>query len=57
VLDRLVPADGTSDYVRLIAGARGARIDNSGHLGYITRPEVFAGIVREFLDRPNDAAA
>ena len=56
-LDRIVPADGTSDYLRLIAGARGARIEDSGHLGYITRPDVFAGIVKDFLDRPEDAAA
>jgi len=56
-LDRVVPADGTSDYVRLIAGARGARIDNSGHLGYITRPDVFAAIVKQFLGRPENAAA
>ena len=56
-LDRVVPADGTSVYVHLIVRARGARIDNSGHLGYITKPDVFAGIVKEFLDRPKDAAA
>jgi pimeloyl-ACP methyl ester carboxylesterase len=48
-LDYIVPPDGTADYVRLIAGARGARIDDSGHLGYVTRPSVFADIVEDFL--------
>ena len=48
-LDRIVPPEGTSDYLRLIPGARSARIDNSGHLGYITRPAVFLEIVTNFL--------
>jgi pimeloyl-ACP methyl ester carboxylesterase len=56
-LDRIVPADGTSDYLRLIPGARGARIEDSGHLGYITKPDVFAGIVKSFLDGQRHAAA
>ena len=56
-LDRVVPADGTSDYLRLIAGARGVRLDDSGHLGYITRPDAFAGIVKTFLDGHRHAAA
>jgi pimeloyl-ACP methyl ester carboxylesterase len=48
-LDRVVPTEGTAEYLRLIPGARAARIERTGHLGYITRPEVFAGIVEHFL--------
>jgi pimeloyl-ACP methyl ester carboxylesterase len=48
-LDRVVPAEGTAEYLRLIPGARAARIERTGHLGYITRPEVFAGIVEHFV--------
>src|SRR5260370_40316407 len=48
-LDRVVPADGAAEYVRLIPGARAARIERTGHLGYITRPDVFAGIVEHFV--------
>src|SRR5260370_42362733 len=46
---RVVPADGAAEYVRLIPGARAARIERTGHLGYITRPDVFAGIVEHFV--------
>lgn len=48
-LDRIVPPDGTAGYVHLIAGARSARIDDSGHLGSITRPAAFLAIVKDFL--------
>jgi pimeloyl-ACP methyl ester carboxylesterase len=48
-LDRVVPADGAAQYVRLIPGARAARIERTGHLGYITRPDVFAGIIELFV--------
>jgi len=48
-LDRVVPADGAAEYLRLIPGARAARIERTGHLGYITRPGVFAGILEDFL--------
>ena len=49
-LDRIVPPEGTAAYVRLIAGAQIARIEDSGHLGYITRPAAFHGIVAAFLE-------
>jgi pimeloyl-ACP methyl ester carboxylesterase len=49
-LDRIVPPEGTTALVSLIRGAEAARIDDSGHLGYITRPAVFHGIVANFLD-------
>jgi 3-oxoadipate enol-lactonase len=47
--DRVVTTDATAAYLRLIPGARSARIGRTGHLGYITRPEVFAGILEHFL--------
>jgi len=49
-LDHVVPADGTSAYTRVIAGARSVTLPRSGHFGCITRPEAFAGVVDEFLE-------
>jgi pimeloyl-ACP methyl ester carboxylesterase len=48
-LDYVVPVHGTSEYVQLIPGARAVEIPRSGHIGYITRPQAFTQIVREFL--------
>jgi pimeloyl-ACP methyl ester carboxylesterase len=48
-LDRIVPPEGTAAYAQLISGARVALIENSGHLGYITRPAAFHAIVAGFL--------
>jgi 3-oxoadipate enol-lactonase len=48
-LDYVVPSNGSSDYSRLIAGARTATLEGTGHLGSITKPDVFAGLVDDFL--------
>jgi pimeloyl-ACP methyl ester carboxylesterase len=48
-LDHVVNAGGTSEYVQLIRGARVAVMEQTGHLGCITRPHEFAAIVRTFL--------
>jgi pimeloyl-ACP methyl ester carboxylesterase len=48
-LDYIVPVAGTSEYVGLIPGAQSIQIPGTGHLGYITRPDVFAGIVGDFV--------
>jgi pimeloyl-ACP methyl ester carboxylesterase len=56
-LDHVVPVGGTSEYLQLIPRARGERIERTGHLGYITRPDVFASMVGTFLNREVDAAA
>lgn len=48
-LDHVVCANGTSDYQRLIRNARAVRLDETGHLGYITRPRQFAACVQDFL--------
>ncbi|MEO8258530.1 MAG: alpha/beta hydrolase [Acidobacteriota bacterium] len=47
-LDRVVPVDGTREYLQLIAGAQQTTLEHSGHLGSITRPELFATLVRDF---------
>jgi pimeloyl-ACP methyl ester carboxylesterase len=48
-LDHVVPADGTSQYERLIPGARAVMLDETGHLGSITRPDAFAAVVSAFV--------
>ncbi|PYR07806.1 MAG: hypothetical protein DMG00_16325 [Acidobacteria bacterium] len=48
-LDHVVPADGSSQYVRLITDARAVMLERTGHLGTITRPDAFAEIVHEFV--------
>ncbi len=47
--DYVVPADESTEYSRLIPGARAARLERTGHLGYITRPEAFVAVVERFL--------
>jgi len=47
-LDRVVPVDGTMAYVDRIRGARAERIERTGHIGLMTRPERFAEIVAGF---------
>src|SRR5207244_1367518 len=48
-LDHVVPADGSSQYARLITDARAVMLERTGHLGTITRPDAFAEIVHEFV--------
>lgn len=55
-LDRVVPVVQTLRYAELIEGARVARLDRTGHLGTVTRPERFAEVVRGFLEA-NEAVA
>jgi pimeloyl-ACP methyl ester carboxylesterase len=49
-LDRVVPASGTREYARLIAGARCATLSRTGHIGFVTQPDRFAGIVSDFVN-------
>jgi len=56
-LDHVVPTDGSATYTRLIGRARETVIERTGHLGTITRPEVFAERVRKFVEDLRDAAA
>jgi len=48
-LDHVVPVDGSSEYLRLIPDAHAVVLERTGHLGSITRPEVFARIIRRFV--------
>lgn len=48
-LDRVVRAESTLEYVTAIAGARAVRLERTGHIGLVTRPERFAEIVGGFV--------
>jgi pimeloyl-ACP methyl ester carboxylesterase len=56
-LDRVVPTEGTAAYARLIRGAIATTFHRTGHLGLITRPQAFAAMVKQFVDRSRHAAA
>jgi pimeloyl-ACP methyl ester carboxylesterase len=49
-LDWVVPVDNTTEYLRLIRGARHVVLEGTGHLGTITQPAAFAAVVTRFLD-------
>jgi pimeloyl-ACP methyl ester carboxylesterase len=49
-LDWVVPVNNTTEYLRLIRGARHIVLGGTGHLGTITQPAAFAGAVTRFLD-------
>jgi pimeloyl-ACP methyl ester carboxylesterase len=57
-LDRVVRVDSTLKYLELIADAQHRVLGATGHLGSVTRPEAFADLVADFLERAreNDAA-
>ena len=48
-LERVVPVRLTREYFAIWPHARGATIANTGHLGSITRPTEFAGMVAPFV--------
>jgi pimeloyl-ACP methyl ester carboxylesterase len=48
-LDLVVPVGSTKEYLQLIRGAQYVVMDHTGHLGMLTRPDRFAGILKEFL--------
>lgn len=50
-LDHVVDAGGTRDYGTLIRGAQMVTLEQTGHLGSITRPAEFSAIVSHFLDQ------
>lgn len=53
-LDRVVPVDSTLDYVNLIPGTSTARLERTGHIGLVSRPDRFAALVGSFLDDLGD---
>jgi pimeloyl-ACP methyl ester carboxylesterase len=54
-LDRVVPVEGTREYARSIRNARLAAVENTGHLGVITRADRFAEIVAGFVEDAADS--
>jgi pimeloyl-ACP methyl ester carboxylesterase len=50
-LDRIVPAENTMQYVEMIPGATHYRLERTGHLGLLTRPELYAAVVGDFVQR------
>jgi pimeloyl-ACP methyl ester carboxylesterase len=48
-LDRVVPVRATREYLNLIPHARVEQVERTGHLGLITRPDVFSGVVAPFV--------
>jgi 3-oxoadipate enol-lactonase len=50
-LDQIVDPAVTRRYLTLIPGAQYEKMERSGHIGMLTRPKQFAGIVAGFLDR------
>ena len=56
-LDHVVPVAATSMYAAVIRGAQSATLERTGHLGSLTRPDEFARIIRDFVERQRHAAA
>ena len=50
-LDRVVPVPGSTEYVDRVRGAVRDTLDRTGHLGYVTHPNVFADRIRTFYER------
>jgi pimeloyl-ACP methyl ester carboxylesterase len=50
-LDYVVPVQSSREYARIWPGVRVATIARSGHLGLITRPEMFASLVVPFAEQ------
>jgi pimeloyl-ACP methyl ester carboxylesterase len=50
-LDRIVPAESTREYLRLIPHAVSAELPRTGHIGLITKPEAWADLVLGFVQR------
>lgn len=48
-LDRVVPVESSCGYLKVIAGARYAMLDATGHIGLITKADRFAEIVTDFM--------
>lgn len=56
-LDRVVSVSSTLEFADLIPGSEVARLPNTGHIGFASRPEAFAAIVTTFADAGADERA
>lgn len=50
-LDRVVPVALTKDYLRIWPHASDVVLTRTGHLGLLTRPDAFAGLVADFAEK------
>ena len=48
-LDHVTGSGGTAEYARLIAHARHARMDRTGHIGSVTKPAECAALIHQFF--------
>ncbi len=48
-LDRVVPVEGSREFGTAIKGATVRTMPGTGHIGSVTQPDVFAGVVWEFV--------
>jgi pimeloyl-ACP methyl ester carboxylesterase len=55
-LDRVVPVASTREFAAIVRSARIEVIPRTGHLGLITRPELFAALVSGFAEQAAGAA-
>jgi pimeloyl-ACP methyl ester carboxylesterase len=55
--DHVVPVDSTREYLKLIPGSSHVRLLKTGHLGAITRPELFRAVVQGYVDTILSGAA
>ena len=55
--DGIVPVDSTCEYLKLIPGSSHVRIAGTGHLGAITKPDLFRAIVQGYVDTLLSGAA
>lgn len=49
-LDRVVPVDVSRRYLADLAKAEHVVLKHTGHLGVVTRPQAFAGVLERFMD-------
>jgi pimeloyl-ACP methyl ester carboxylesterase len=56
-LDHVVPVDGSREFAGLIRGARVDVIARTGHLGSVTRPDLFVALISQFVEGSRHAAA
>lgn len=56
-LDHVVAADGSAEYLALIPTASSVVLEHTGHLGSITKPDAFAGLIRDFVSGQRRVAA
>jgi len=49
-LDRVVPVDVSRRYLDDLGRAEHVVLPRTGHLGVVTRPEAFAGVLERFMD-------